>query len=113
MAPFDVWVMVGRGLCTSGEPYVSFSTAAAAVAAVAAVVAAAAVLVAVAAPRSLYYDYDDFREHPYCVRVLHIKALFLPVGILHTQCPCRLFSLERYQLCGNKATTQRYYIVMQ
>ena len=38
-----------------------------------------------------------------CVR--HIKPLFLPVDIQHTQCPRRFFLLERYNLCGHKTTT--------
>lgn len=36
-----------------------------------------------------------------CVRwcVLHVKALLLPIGIWHIQCPCRFFILERHKLC--------------
>ena len=36
----------------------------------------------------------------------HIKPLFVPVDIQHTQCPCRFFLLERYKLCGHKTTTE-------
>ena len=32
-----------------------------------------------------------------CVCVLHIKPVFLPVDIQHTQCPCRFFLLQRYK----------------
>ena len=32
-----------------------------------------------------------------CVRVLHIKPLFLLVDIEHTQCPRRLFLLEGFK----------------
>ena len=33
---------------------------------------------------------------PYmCVCVLHIKPLFLPVGIQNNQCPCRFFNSRR------------------
>ena len=40
------------------------------------------------------------------VCVLHIKAFFRPVDIQHTQCPCRFFILERYELCGPRPTPQ-------
>ena len=47
------------------------------------------------------------------VCVLPIEPYFLPVDIELTQCPCRFFLLERFNLCGHKTTTQRYYIAMQ
>ena len=37
-----------------------------------------------------------------CRCVLHIEPFFLLVDIQRTQCPCRLFLLERYKLCGDK-----------
>ena len=37
--------------------------------------------------------------------VLHDRPFFPPVDIQQTQCPCRLFLLERYKLCGHKTTT--------
>ena len=39
-----------------------------------------------------------------------IKSFFDPSTSQHTQCPCRFFILERYNLCGNKTTTQRYML---
>ena len=43
--------------------------------------------------------------------IIHVKTFFPPVDIQYTQCPCGVFILERYKLCGHKL--RHMYIVMQ